>query len=278
LIKQINILLEQLHNPLNSKKEKIAQLTGAQQLLQQLQQKTTELQKQEQTKQQLIKKTVLIEEDIKAIQQKIEEIRKTGEWEHYTNLREREKELKSAQEKVLEQLNRQITPLVKLLKRLEKQNKSQRHTLTDAHRQTLTQLLNAPQKAKNTQLFLEYLKKLLLHDTLGINPQKIDKITTHLNYLLQSNKLEELQAEYNKTTLELTNIKKVISESNVTKKIDDLDRIKTNKKTTLNRLQSDISSCEKRIEQLEDEKKQFEGQIQQTINTISKGTIVLSNN
>ena len=278
LIKQIAGRLEEMHHPLVSKKERLAQLTGAKQQLSQLGQKTAELQKQEQTQQKLTEKLTFLQQDINKSGDEIEKIKKTPQWENYTKLVEERATLHKEQEQYLRGLNTQIAPLVKLLNRLEKQSKSQRHTLKDCHKQTLTQLLTAPERAEDTTSFFIYLNELLKRDTLGINPQKIEKITAHLKHILQSNAFEEQQAKYKNIDNKLEILEKTINRSEVVRKIDDLNRAKNDKTTMLHTLKSETDVCKRRARQLLNEKKQLEEKVQQMTNIIFNGTVEFKGN
>jgi DNA repair exonuclease SbcCD ATPase subunit len=271
LVKQIHALLEQIKTPLNSKEESISQLTKAKQLLQQLQEKHAELQAQEQAGREIAEKISRIEEELKTVQQEREELENSRAWKDYLNTAAEEEQVKNTLENLLKQLNLQITPIVKVLKRLEKQNKSQRRTLTEERRETLTQLLHTPQTAENTASLLKYLKELLTQDTLGIPPQKVDKTIAHINHLLESNRLEELQRTYRKTYLELEHIKKTLSESELTERWNLLERREREKTAALARLQTEKNQCERRIEQLKEEKAALVEEIQQIVSTISQG-------
>ncbi|RZB29427.1 MAG: hypothetical protein AEth_01155 [Candidatus Argoarchaeum ethanivorans] len=273
LIKQIAGRLDEMHHPLVSKKNRLAQLTDAKQQLSQLRQKTAELQKQEQTERKLREKMIFLQQDINTAGDEIEKIKKTPEWENYTKLLRERTALRKEQEQHLRGLNTQIAPLVKLLNRLEKQSKSQRHTLKDCHKQTLTQLLTTPERAEDTTSFFIYLNELLSHDTLGINPQKIEKITAHLKHILQDNAFEEQQAKYKNIDNKMEMLEKTINESEVVRKINDLNRAKNDETTMLHTFESEIDMFRRRTRQLFSEKKQLIENVQQMTNIIFNGTV-----
>ncbi|OYT64048.1 hypothetical protein B6U67_01060 [Methanosarcinales archaeon ex4484_138] len=273
LIKQINMLLDRMHNQLEEKKKVIDELTTMQEIIRELDENDRESAREEELLCALDEKINRANSKINTIDEEIQEIKGTREWKEYNSLSELKEELLSARERINSQLNNQVSPLVKVLKRLEKQCKSGRHHLADNHKETLKQLLTTPHAVNDPDLFFKYLSELLTRDNLGVSPQKMEKITSHLKYLILSHMFEEQQTAHRKTSLELSKLIEKINKSKVRKKVEELERLQSDEKIALSTLQTEKENHKQRIEQLSSKKKYLEEKRGENIAKLQKSML-----
>lgn len=265
LIKQINMLLGRLHNQLEEKKKVIDGLATVQEMVGELNENNRGCVREKELLSLLDEKMNRASAKIDTIDEEIEEIKGTLEWEKYNSLLEFEEELVSARERITIHLNSQVSPLVKVLKRLEKQCNSGRHHLAKGHAGTLKQLITAPHAADDPGSFFRYLGELLARDNLGVSLQKMEKITSHLQYLILSHMFEEQQTAYRKIKLELSKLRREINESETRRKTNGLKRLKADEKDTLSVLQTEKNKRGQRLEQLSVKKEDLEEKLGERI-------------
>ncbi len=274
LVKEIKMLLDGLHNQLEEKKKVIHSLTAVQEIVKKLNEKERECSDEKEMICALDEKIKRAKTKIDTIDEELEEIKGTLEWEKYSSLLKLEEELVSAKERIRSQLNNQVSPLVKVLKRLEKQCKSKRHHLSESHAETLKELLTTPHTADDPEPFFKYLSELLARDNLGVNPQKMKKITSHLQYLILSHTFEEQQRAYRETSLELSKLREKIRESEVQRKIKEIERVRDETSNTLKTLQTERKRHVQKAEQLSTKREELEEELKEKITKLQESNYV----
>lgn len=100
------------------------------------------------------------------------------------------------------------------------------------------------------------------------------KITSHLQYLILSHTFEEQQRAYRETSLELSKLREKIRESEVQRKIKEIERVRDETSNTLKTLQTERERHVQKAEQLSTKREELEEELKEKITKLQESNYV----
>jgi predicted nucleic acid-binding Zn-ribbon protein len=204
-LKHLDAVLEELILPINNLKHKLKayeRLPGEIKVIDQTRQQIEDMKKRIP---ELEKKHESLKNNLPGLESELKELEKSNE---FIKAQELEKQVKICKEQISgidSNIRELFAPLSKALSRVEKQDKSGRHTLSPENRNILNLLIEDPVSALKLDIapFLIDLKARVEDGSLGLKQQKMNKIIEQINKLTGSDILSSIDDQRDSRLLKL---------------------------------------------------------------------------
>jgi len=196
-LKHLDVLLNELVAPINEMKvelEAYERMPGDMELITQTQQQIQEKQKNIND---LTGKYETLKAELGSEESKLEEIESGVEFTRARELEEQARTIEGQVSGIDSNLAGLFAPLFKALSRMEKQDESRRHIMSAESRKVLKILNGEPVRALGTDItpFLTEMKVRVEDGSLGLKPQKTNKILEQIDRLVGTDVLLRLKSQ-----------------------------------------------------------------------------------
>ncbi|MFP4654686.1 MAG: hypothetical protein ACLFMM_03265 [Methanohalobium sp.] len=164
-----------------------------------------------------------------------------------------------------------FAPLSKAMFRMEKQDKSGRHTLSSETREIVEKINNNEVHllAENRVVsFLTDTKKRVEDGSLGLKQRKMNNTLEQINYLLESDAFSSLVGRRKSYLSQLEELEGKLNELTVYKEKSQLEKQISGYQSTLESTQNELDSERKHLEELEQRKDNLIGKLQSELNYV----------
>lgn len=234
-VNSLGRLLNDLIEPVNSKKQVLDALDKAQELVRNIRNITRDIEQWEISLIENEKKIISLKKEIEEKQEALNILQMSEPWKQYTYSKDTLIMLEHDAENKLSEINSVISPLNKVINRLKQLSDSGRHTLKSEDRDALNICLSCPVDVA-PGFFIE-LQKIVESGVLNL--PKTDKIIPQIH--LAASSLEEKKEEYRVILKDIELKKEEISKMNIIEEEKDLS-------TRVSALRDKASASEKQLE------------------------------
>lgn len=164
-----------------------------------------------------------------------------------------------------------FAPLSKAMSRMEKQDKSDRYTLSPESREIVEKINNNEVHllAENrVTSFLTDMKKRVEDGSLGLKQRKMNNILEQINYLLESGAFSSLVQKRSSYLSQVEELEEKLNELTVYKEKSQLEKQISSYQSTLKSIQNELDSERKHLEELGQRKDKLVEELQSDLNYV----------
>jgi len=268
-VNSLGRLLNQLIEPINSKKLLLDALDRSQELVRTIRNITVDIDSMERSIKENDLKSISLKKEIEEKQKSLNILFQDEPWKQYTSSKDQLVLLEADAEKKTSEINGIILPLIKAINRLKQLSDSGRHTLSPQDREALNLCLSCPVDVP-PEFFVTFRKIVESGD---LNLPKTDKLLPQIQ--LAASTLGEKRKEYysirqdiEKKNHEISNFKVIGEEKDLRNALSDLQ-------DKLNITDKELDTSRKQLELLKHDQGSKKEELQQNIMVIDSNIKLL---
>lgn len=268
-VNSLGRLLNQLIEPINSKKLLLDALDRSQELVRTIRNITVDIDSMERSIKENDLKSISLKKEIEEKQKSLNILFQDEPWKQYTSSKDQLVLLEADAEKKTSEINGIILPLIKAINRLKQLSDSGRHTLSPQDREALNLCLSCPVDVP-PEFFVTFRKIVESGD---LNLPKTDKLLPQIQ--LAASTLGEKRKEYysirqdiEKKNHEISNFKVIGEEKDLRNALSDLQ-------DKLNITDKELDTSRKQLELLKHDQGSKKEELQQNIMVIDSNVKLL---
>ena len=261
-VNSLGRLLNQLIEPINSKKPFLDALDKSQDLVRTIKNITVDIDSMEKSIKENDVKSVSLKKEIDEKQKSLDILLQSESWKQYASSKEQLVLLEADAEKKSSEINGIISPLTKAINRLKQLNDSGRHTLKPDDRESLNLCLSCPIDVP-PEFFITFQKIVESGD---LNLPKTDKLLPQIQ--LAASTLGEKRKEYYSIRQDIERKNSEISNLKVIGEEKDLRKALSNLQDKLMITEKELDTSRKQLELLKQDIGSKKIELQQNITVI----------
>ncbi len=271
-VNSLGRLLNELIEPINSKKQVLYAMDRAQELVRDIRNIMLDIDSLEKSINEIEKRLASLKKDIQEKQDALNLMHDSEAWKQYIKSNEDMISIEAKAEKKLSEINSIISPLNKALNRLKQLSDSGRYTLKPEDREMLNFCLSCPVDVP-PEFFVEF-QKIVVSGVLNL--PKTDKLLSQIQ--LAASSLGGIRKEYFDILNDIEQKKVEISKMKVAREEKDNSKILSDLREKLASTEKELESSKKQLESLKTDIESKRNELQQYVSVIDGKARIYRNN
>lgn len=264
-LSEINTSLSDLEDKINNIKDRLNIYENLPEKIDEVNQIKKQIEDKKSNIQELEKKYESSKSHLSDAQTRLETLKASENYQKAEGLENEIQKLRDEKSNIDSELKDLFAPLSKAISRMEKQDKSDRHTLSPEFREVIEKINNNEvhllDKDKLAS-FLNDMKNRVEDGSLGLKQRKGNNIIEQVNHLLESDEFSNLVEKRLSYTSRIEELEVELDRLTVYKEKANLEKQISDNKNTMDTVQSEIDSERKHLDELNQKKDQLLEELQ----------------